>query len=524
MSKGKFLAVCLIWLSIFGIGAVAWRLVVTPMRQSAAERAEAQRQQQEAEARQELIDKFSGTLPYKHQVTIALDSFSGYAVLRSKAFEQKLRSKQIKLTLLDDGANYTQRLDSLRTGKVQMAAFTIDALIKTTAQSRETSPPATIVSLIDETRGADAMVAYESTIKNVEALNHPDTRFVLTPDSPSETLARVVMSTFALDQVPADPFTMVSGPEDVYERYRRSNKDTRQVFVLWEPYVSSILANQAMHVVIDSSRFTGYIVDCLVAEYDFLAKNEEVARDIVEAYFQVLYDYRDPQQMTALVKADASGDAAMDQAVVEKLVAGIDWKNTQDNFAHFGIRQHQGTQHLVDMIENITEVLVTTGAIDADPTNGHPNKLFTDHLLRKLHDADFHPSGISGGDREQITQAAELPQLTDQQWQTLEPVGELSVPTLIFPRGTDVLTERSQNILDELIEKLKTWPQYYVIVRGNASLRGDLEANKRLAERRAQAAERYMTSHGVAPQRIRAVGAEPSGTTSVSFLLGQLPY
>ncbi len=51
-----------------------------------------------------------------------------------------------------------------------------------------------------------------------------------------------------------------------------------------------------------------------------------------------------------------------------------------------------------------------------------------------------------------------------------------------------------------------------------------MEANKRLAEQRAKAAEKYLTSHGVAPRRIRAVGAEPSGTTSVSFLLGQLPY
>ncbi len=50
-----------------------------------------------------------------------------------------------------------------------MAAFTVDALIKTTAQSGESSPPATIVALIDETRGADAMVAYKSAVKNVEA-------------------------------------------------------------------------------------------------------------------------------------------------------------------------------------------------------------------------------------------------------------------------------------------------------------------------------------------------------------------
>ena len=172
------------------------------------------------------------------------------------------------------------------------------------------------------------------------------------------------------------------------------------------------------------------------------------------------------------------------------------------------------------MIENITDVLQKTGAIDSDPTDGQPNRLYFDQLLRKLNDSDFHP----GDENEEVRQAAELPALSDSQWESLEPVGELSVPTLVFPRGTDVLTQRSENILDELTEKLKTWPQYYVIVRGNASLRGDLDANKELAERRARAAEKYLTSHGVAPRRIRAVGSEPSGTTSVSFLLGQMPY
>ena len=511
MSKGKFLAVCLIWLAIFGIGAVAWRLVVTPMRQTAQEQAK-------EEAERAALEATEGDLPYQHEVTIALDSFSGYAVLRSTIFSQLLRRNQIKLKLLDDGANYTERLESLRTGKAQMAAFTVDALIKTTAQSG--GLPATIVALIDETRGADAMVAYKSAVKNVDDLNHSDIRFVLTPDSPSETLARVVMSTFALDQLPADPFTMASDAADVYNRYRKSAKDSRQVFVLWEPFVSKILANESMHVVIDSSRFTGYIVDCLVADRDFLVKNPDVAHTVVECYFRALYEYRNSDAMTRLVKADAGADAAMDQAVSEKLVAGIDWKNTQENFAHFGLRNDQSTQHLADMIENITAVLLKTGAIKADPTGGQPNRLYYDELLRKMHESDFHP----GDETEEVRQAAQLPALSDSQWDSLEPVGELSVPTLVFPRGTDVLTQRSQNILDELIEKLKTWPQYYVIVRGNAALRGDMEANKRLAESRAKATEKYLTSHGVAPRRIRAVGGEPSGTTSVSFLLGQLPY
>jgi outer membrane protein OmpA-like peptidoglycan-associated protein len=500
-----------IWLVIFAIGAGAWRLLVTPMLQTAEEKAQ-------AEAERASIEATRGDLPYKHEVTVALDSFSGYAVLRSKTFADLLRRRGVKLELRDDGANYPQRLENLRKGNVQMAAFTVDALIKTGAKSGEL--PATIVALIDETRGADAMLAYKSTIRNVDALNHPDVRFVLTPDSPSETLARVVMSTFALDQLPPEPFTMARDAADVYERYRRSGKDSREVFVLWEPYVSKILANESMDVVIDSSRFTGYIVDCLVAERDFLVKNPDVAQSVVECYFRALYEYRSDEAMTQLVKSDAGDDPAMDAAVSQKLVAGIDWKNTQENFAHFGLRSSQGLQHLADMIENITEVLINTGAIDSDPTAGQPDRLYFDQPLRQLFDAGFHP----GDEQEEVRQREQLAALSDQQWESLEPVGTLSVPALVFPRGTDKLTERSERILDELVSQLETWPQYYVILRGNASRKGDLEANKRLAEQRAKATERYLTSHGVASRRIRAVGSEPSGKTSVSVLLGQLPY
>ena len=36
------------------------------------------------------------------------------------------------------------------------------------------------------------------------------------------------------------------------------------------------------------------------------------------------------------------------------------------------------------MIENITEVLLKTGAIDADPTGGQPNRLYFDQLLTQV--------------------------------------------------------------------------------------------------------------------------------------------
>ena len=94
----------------------------------------------------------------------------------------------------------------------------------------------------------------------------------------------------------------------------------------------------------------------------------------------------------------------------------------------------------------------------------------------------------------------------------------------VFARGTSTLTSRSQTVLDELMENLENWPQYYLLIRGNASLEGDLEANRALARARAKAAEAYLIQNGVSQNRVRALGGEPSGTTSVSFVLGQTPY
>ena len=507
MSKGKLLALCIVWLMIAGIAAVAWRYVVV----GGKERAKASQQQ-------EILNQTQGTSQYDFDVKFGIDPFSGYAVIRSPEFRQQLQKKKIEVSLIDDGADYNKRLHELENGSLNMAVFTIDALVKASATLGDT--PAVIVSMIDETRGADAMVADKSSIPNLEAMNHPDTRFVLTPDSPSETLARVVMNDFSLNKLADNPFVMTGGPEDTLKRYRNSKSNSREVFVLWEPYVSKILENKEMHVVIDSSRFRGRIVDVIVTSRDFLAKNRPVVEDVVGSYFAAAYNYR--KRMQTLVQNDAKQQKTpLTDAQAEKLTDGIRWKNTQENFAHFGLRDDGNLQHIEDMISSITDVLIQTGGIANDPTNGQPNQLYYERVLVALKDSNFHP-GLSS--EEIADDKITLPSLSDDEWDRLREVGELSVRDLIFARGTSRLTDTSYSVLDELVNTLNSWPQYYLLVRGNASMRGDFEANKRLAENRAEAAAEYLVQQGIDENRIHAIGGDPTGSTSVSFVLGEAPY
>lgn len=507
MSKAKVLLASLIWLFLLTIGVLLYRLWWKP-----AEVAEQQRKDQA------VVEATSGQSTYQHTVRLGLDAFSGYAILRSPELSQQLRALGTKLETVDDGADYGKRLASLADGRLQMAAFPIDALLAASAERK--SLPATIVSLLDETRGADAVLGYRGRFPDIDALNSPDTRFVLVGGSPSETLFRVLLHDFRLDKLSRQSLVPVTSAQEVFQRYRAAKPTGPEVFITWEPYVSQMKSNDAIGVLLDTSRQSGYIVDALVVSRDFLIKNPAVVRQVLEAYFRVLYSYAEPERLVDLVARDAEATGSpVTRLQAKELVNGIQWKNTQENLAHFGLVSAP-VPHLEDLIDRIKRVLLETQGLSQDPTGGESSKLFNERALRELSESGFHP-GLSP---EEIRAGNPLANLSDSQWEHLVSVGTISAPPLVFARGRASLTEASQAALDELVDKLNSWPNYYVKVVGNAGSFGDKDANQQLASARAQAALDYLLSKGVSAARIRAVAGQANGEMSVNFVFGQLPY
>lgn len=507
-NKARMVIVAAVWLVILGIGVMGYRWIFVPKQ--AAQQAE-----EEAKAKQKQIDDTSADAHFKVKFNMGIDSFSGYAVLRSDEFKNELSSRGIKCNLVDDQADYGKRLKSLQSGETQMAVFTLDALIKASAELGDT--PAVMIALIDETKGADALVAYR-TIPNVDALNDPDMKIYMTGDSPSETLTRVLMANFSLDRLKPSQFVKVNGAREVYEEYRKSKPGEKKAFALWEPYVSKMLENPDYKVLIDSSRFRGYIVDVIVCSRDFLIKNEDTVRQVVESYFRANFTLTNREELV-LNDSKLTGEPVRPEQA-KRVAEGIRWKNTQENYAHFGMTQGHGYQHVEDMIVNLNNVLIKTGAMAGDPTKGQPNRLYYDKTMRSLFDRNFHP----GVKAEEVRQDKGLAALNDKQWKELIPVGTLQVPRLVFARGGANLTSASEQTLTDLVNSLKSWPQYYLIVRGNCSKEGDIEANKLLASSRAQATVDWLVAHGIDRNRVKADVSEPNGSTTVAFIVGQLPY
>jgi hypothetical protein len=466
-------------------------------------------------------------LKKKHPRTkLAIDSFSGYCVFRSEEFRARLTAARpdIKLHLADDGADYKKRIQTLQSGETPLAVFTLDALINNSALFD--SPPAAVVMLIDETRGADAMVAYKDALPNLDALNRPDLKIVLTPDSPSETLARLVRSEFKLPKLAKECFVPAKDAEDVFKRFREAGPTEPQAFVLWEPYVSKLLRQYPRaHVLIDSSRFSGYIVDVLVAQKKYLQENPDEVDAVVRAYLEAAAVYqRSPQDMARLVRADSKKLADADKLPepltteeAEKVVHGIAWKTTPENYGHLGLLPPERGAHLLpveEMVKNIGGLLIKTRAISR-PVK--PALFYDRSVCARLHEAGFDPGGAVA-----MKPAAPTADGADV-WGKLRRVGMLEVEPITFQRGSAALPAEAEGPLGELVEKMKTLPEYYLEIRGHA--RGMTNEDRDLARERAEAVAKWLRDKGgLEPQRLRAVGMEQSAEqAAVTFVVLEPP-
>jgi hypothetical protein len=521
-SPTGILAAAVVWIIIVGLIAVAYRFFLHPKLQ------------------ERLRSDTGSDSRYTDEIRLAIDSFSGYCILRSKEFQQRLKSQGIKITYVDDGADYGERVDALQDREVQLAVFTIDSYLLACAGADQF--PASIVMIIDETKGADAIIGYRQGAAELSDLNDPAARMVLTPRSPSEFLARVAIAHFSLPRLPDRWWIGADGADEVYDAFRSANPGDKKAYVMWEPYVSKALENKDAVVLLDSSKLKGYIVDVLVAERQFLRENPDKVRSVVEAYLRTSFAVGQSNGLVDLVVEDARdiGAKRIKKPQAERLVTGIHWKNTLENYAHFGLQAGSAGKdvtHIEDMILQVTDVLLRTRALTQDPLEDRAHTLFYRSILEDMQLDSFHPGrevnilsdvGPSLEDIEEIRESVALKPLSETEWEKLVRVGEINAPPVSFARGTARLHAGSRRAVAKLAEQMKTFPQFYLTVIGQSRAEGDPEANLALARSRADAVATYLVGEGLSENRIRATASPTSQrggqAQSVQFVVGQRPY
>ena len=88
------------------------------------------------------------------------------------------------------------------------------------------------------------------------------------------------------------------------------------------------------------------------------------------------------------------------------------------------------------------------------------------------------------------------------------PAGKVtySLGDVLFATGKSDLQPAATGTLDALLASINQEPNRSIVIEGHTDAIGSAAANRELSQRRADAVMQYLIAHGVAPQRITAVG------------------
>src|SRR5688572_25508289 len=122
------------------------------------------------------------------KLVVGVDNWIGYFPLCSGEMRKRMRARGYLVQCDDDKADYKARMQKLKGGELQLAVATIDSYL---LNGSEPGFPGTIIAVIDESKGGDAIVAFKDKVATIDDLKRKTAvKIAFTPASPSEHLLR----------------------------------------------------------------------------------------------------------------------------------------------------------------------------------------------------------------------------------------------------------------------------------------------------------------------------------------------
>jgi len=447
----------------------------------------------------------------KAKILIGTDNWIGYFPLCSTHLRKSMRRNGYDLRCQDDQADYPKRMQALARGDLQFAVATVDAYL---SNGSAVNFPATIVAVIDESKGGDAIVAWRKKITNIDALKkQTDYRIALTPNSPSEHLLRSMAVHFDIPllQPKSGAWRIASnGSEDALKRLLNKQAD---IAVLWEPDVSKALHQQGIIKILGTEDTDKLIVDVLLVNRSFARKNPQIVTALLKSYFRTVKYYRENPQT---LSGDIAKLSKLDHQKIQTMLNGVNWKNLTDNsLSWFGVAKNFGRQNqqgLVDVIESTVSLLVDLGDFNQNPIPDHdPYRLINSRFISELYQSSvvtqFGQTRKSHSPQDTHGLARDFKPLNVNQWRALREIGTLKIRPIVFQSGTFELSDEGREQMKQAVEHLKHYPNFRVLVKGHTGTRGDADANLRLSEHRAKAVASFLhKQYGIDTDRIRPQG------------------
>ena len=454
----------------------------------------------------------------KGKIVIGMDSWIGYFPLCSPEMKKRLRRDGYLLECQDDSANYDSRMAAMQDNKLQFAVATIDSYLSNAGKYHF---PATIVAILDESKGGDAIVGVKDKIKNLEDLKKlKDYKIAYTPASPSEYLLESMAVHFDVERLLEKQRSWALETDGSAAALKAIEKGKVDVAVLWEPDVTRALNNPKLVKLLGTEDTNKLIVDILLVNRKYSQRNPEAVNALLKTYFKVLKYYRDN---TDKLIEDAKKYTDLKEQQVKPMLKGVKWVNLTENaVSWFGTTIGGATPQdgLPETIDATAQVLIDHGDFTKTPVpNADPYTLINSQFIQELYGRSMTSTQF-GSEHTRTASvkgdnalSREFEKLSDSEWKSLREVGSLKIRPIVFQSGSDELTQEGKRELEKAIANLKHYPNFRVLVKGHTGVRGDASANRVLSQKRAEAVANFLvTQYGADIDRFRPIGlgsAEP---------------
>ncbi len=459
------------------------------------------------------LDKYqastSDAVKTKGKIRIAMDNWVGYFPLRSPEMKSHMRRAGWILICEDDNADYDARMKRLKDGEIDFAVATVDSYI---LNAGKYDFPGIIVSVIDESKGGDAILAAKNKVQSLDDLkNKTGIRIAFTPDSPSHHLAKAAADHFNVGELlPAGDLRIhTEGSEVAREKLLSGKAD---VAILWEPDVSRALDHDGIVKILGTEDTERLIVDILVARRNYAQKNPEIVKQLLNNYFRVLKKYRENPD---LLRKHLKAETKLPDDKIMSMLKGVKWENFSENcekwfgIAGPGVFADEG---LINTIQSTVKILMNSGDFSRNPIpNDDPYRLTNSIFLEELFSLGISGFTSPGKGQKQVgaidSIETKFSRLDDRGWKSLKEVGTLKVDPIVFQHGTTELGLFAKEVVDQAVERLRHYPNFRVVIKGHTGTRGDKKENLKLSQNRADAVKRYLgIVYNIDSNRLRSIG------------------
>ena len=391
-------------------------------------------------------------------------------------------------------------------GTAQCAWRTSDFWAQEQPNLRNSGHDAKAVMIVDNTRGADAIIAKDPSIRSVEDLAGKKLALLQFTPSHGMSIDAIDNSSLSARKKQSVEYVFIAAEDGLAGVRAALESGNVDAAALWDPDLSLALRATKGHVVYSTKTASNLIFDVMVCDQRVL--NDPQGREAVQKFVNGWMKGVDAakanpdQAVEALVKTEEFFTLlAKDEGkpFVKGLFDNLLWTGVADNARILGMSG--GTNHYERVYQRFDQIYRAAGAL-ANPKSPviAPQDSFDTRFIRTLYDASTAAQAESK-QVETYTAAARE--------EAVQAPATVTKPVIVnFASGQSALTKRAEKTIDtDMVPFIENNGSAYFEISGNTDSTGNAVVNGRLSQARAETVVDYLVRQWEFPrERFKIVG------------------